>query len=197
MILLTRPQTESEALAQILGAENCVIAPMMEIVKLEFEAPKNHQATISTSGNVEYDADIKIPSQGKTAQEILQYCLNNLQRNGGKIVYLSGDDVTLDIAAELVTQGFEAERVIAYKQVATKKFDADLKEVSIATFFSLNSLKNFRNLCGEQDLGHISCVCISKKLANTAEKMGWKNLLISQQPNLSGMLEKIRQAVLD
>lgn len=197
MILLTRPYEQSAALASILGEKNCVIAPMMEIVKCEFTVPKNVQATISTSKNVDYDADIKIPEQGKTADEILQYCLARLSPTDGKVIYLSGDDVTLDIAAKLREHKFDTERIVAYGQVPTDKMDTNFDEISIATFFSLNSIKNFEKLADEQDLSDISCVCISKKVNDLANQMGWKKTYVADAPNLSGMLDKIQQAFLD
>lgn len=194
MILLTRPYEQSFAIAQILGVENCIIAPMMEIAKREFEVPKNVQAIISTSKNVEHDVDIKIPEQGQTAEEILQYCLGNLSPNNGKVIYLSGDDVTLDIAEKLREHKFDAERVVAYEQAPTKKMEVELDEISIAMFFSLNSLKNFEKLAGDKDLTEISCICISQKVADFANTMNWKKTYIADEPNLSGMIDTIHKA---
>ena len=191
MILLTRPQEQSEALTCILGAENCVIAPMMEIEKLSPSLPDSLQATISTSKNVDYAADISIPNQGKNADDILQYCLNRLHPKDGKVIYLSGDDVTLDIAAQLRANKFDADRVVAYRQVPSRSFDADLKDISIATFFSLNSLKNFKKLAGGEDLSGIACVCISQKVADFAAEMGWLEIHIADEPNLAGMMDAI------
>lgn len=193
MILLTRPYEQSASLAHILGERNCIIAPMMQIEKCNFILPEQKQATISTSKNVDYETDINIPTHGKNAEEVLQYCLNNLSKNGGKIIYLSGDDVTLDIAEKLKNHGFDAERVIAYKQVPTQDAQIDLEQVSIATFFSLNSLKNFLKIFGNHDLSKISAICISNKVGKLAEKQSWKKIDIAEKPELKSMIDKIQK----
>jgi uroporphyrinogen-III synthase len=196
MILLTRPHADSLQLAKVLGLENCVIAPMLEIEQLKFQINNPYQAIVSTSKNVEYDVNISIPQQGKNAAEILQYCLENLSSSAGKIIYLSGDVVTLDIAAELRKHGFDAERIIAYKQIPAKKIAADLSEITIASFFSSQTLLNFKALANDRDLGKISCVCISEKVAQTARKMGWKNIHIAKKTNATGMIAAIQEASL-
>jgi len=197
MILLTRPAKDSLEIAKILGKQDCIIEPMLEIEQVAFKIPKAHQAVISTSKNVNYQTDIKIPEHGKNAAEILKYCENNLSREAGKIIYLSGDELTLDIAEKLREQGFEAERIIAYKQIRARKLNVDLSEISIAVFYSLNSLRNFKNLSADNKLNHISCVCISEKVAELALKMSWKKIHIAAQTNSRSMIAQIQQASLE
>ena len=196
MILLTRPHADSLELAKVLGQEHCIIAPMLEIQQLKFQINNPYQAIVSTSKNVEYEVDISIPQHGKYAAEILQYCLDNLSTAAGRIIYLSGDVLTLDIAAELQKHGFDAERIIAYKQVPTKKLNADLSKITIASFFSSQTLLNFKTLANDRDLHEIACVCISEKVANIAQKMGWKNIHIAKKPTATAMIASIQQASL-
>ena len=135
MILLTRPYKNSLELAEKLGAENCIIEPMLEIRQLDYNIKNNYQAVVKTSKNITlpYQGEcISIPKHGKNAQEILQYCLKKLQPESGKVLYLSGNNISLDIAEELRKNGFDAERIIAYEQIP-------------ATEFSDEFLKKFKN----------------------------------------------------
>ena len=197
MILLTRPYEDSLKLAKILGHEHCIIASMFEVEQQNFQVTPPYQAIISTSKNVQHDVDISIPQHGKNATEILQYCLDNLSATSGKVIYLSGDVVTLDIAAELRNHDFDAERVITYKQIPAKKLGADLSKITIASFFSTQTLLSFKALCNDLDLNKISCVCISKKVAETAGEMGWKNIYIAKKANATAMIAAIQEASLD
>lgn len=209
MILLTRPYDDSMALAVVLTKEYCIVEPMLTIEKLDIDFDKilsaKIQAIVSTSRNAMLPKTdipiIKIPEHGKNAEEILQYCLNNLKKSNGKIIYLSGNVTTMDIAAKLKNEGYDTKRVIAYKHIPaarlSQNFYDNLSEIRIASFFSTKTLLNFKNLCEDRYLSKITCICISDKVAQTAKKMGWKDIQIAKQPNSRSMIAQIQQASLE
>lgn len=197
MILLTRPFQDSTNLAKILGEETCLVEPMMEIKQLSFQIKDSCQAIVKTSKNTNHKADIYIPEHGKNANEILEYCLQNLLPENGKIIYLSGDNITLDIAEELQKNGFDAEKIIAYKQISTKEFSNEFlmnfEGIKIAIFFSNQTIKNFLHLSEKHNLNlkNIICVCISENVSRETNMADWKDIKIATTPNLNGMLDAI------
>src|SRR5690606_5171733 len=130
----------------------------------------NPQAIVKTSKNAPdvniWPITIKIPDNGSTADEILEYCKNQFTPDGGKIIYLSGEPVALDIAEELCKLGFDAEKVITYKQIPSsvfsKSFIDNLVNIKTATFFSIETSKNFNSLVEKHNLQnaikHINCI---------------------------------------
>ena len=196
MILLTRPYEDSLELAKILGEENCVIEPMLEIEKLNYSFNDGYQTIVTTSKNSPQQGDIKIPDYGKNAKEILDYCLKNLKPDDGKIIYLSGDVVTLDIAEELKKNGFDAERIISYSSTPVSDLSDNLlgniNKITHALFFSLRTIENFLTLIEkhslQNELAHIACIAISDKVANAAKPYKWHKIAIADEPNLNSML---------
>ena len=212
VILLTRPYKDSLEIAQKLGEENCLIEPMMEIEQLEIDL-SNYiktaiQAIVVTSKNVTppnlsplkggiEGEDIKIPEHGKNAKEILSYCLENLLPEAGKILYLCGNNITLDIADELKKNGFDAEKVVTYNQIPIEKFSDEFlskfDKIKIASFFSKQTLRNFLELAQKYNLNlkNIICICISENVSRETLPNIWKEIKIAKEPNLDGMLELI------
>ena len=201
MILLTRPYKDSKKLADKLGEENCFIEPMMSIEQLEIDLTEHInndiQAIVVTSKNVKYFSDIKIPENGSNAREVFEYCLDNLLPEAGKILYLSGSFVTLDIAEKLCQRGYDAERIVTYNQLYPEKFSDEflknIEKVKIATFFSNQTIRSFVKLAKENNLNleNITCLCIAKQVAETAKQLNWKDVQIAKTANLNGMLDLI------
>ncbi len=147
-LLLTRPQSESEALAGILrkrGIEAC-ISPVMEIVRLALDLPpdRSFQAVLLTSGNavdsligaeMSFDTPIfcvgdatarrltgtafsDIRSAAGDSADLLALLRRELKPRDGPILYLSGMMIAADIAAALSEAGFEVERRVVYRAQA-------------------------------------------------------------------------------
>lgn len=213
MILLTRPHKDSKKMAEILGVKNCIIEPMIEINKLDTDLTEhinnNPQAIVKTSNNAPdiniWPITITIPENGKNAQEILDYCKTQFSPKGGKIIYLSGDPISLDIAEELNNAGFDAQRVITYKQIPSVEFGesflSNLSSIRTATFFSLETFNVFAGLIEKRNLqesiGHISCIALSRKIADEVAKLGWADVDCCSQPNQDSMIRRIRNPLLD
>jgi len=209
MLLLTRPYEDSMALAVIFAKEYCIVEPMITIEKIKPNFDKiltgKTQAIVSTSRNAILPETtipiIKIPEYGQNAEEILQYCVKHLKKDKGQIIYLSGNLASVDIAAKLRAVGYDAKRVVTYKQVPATRLSQNFYDnhdkIRIATFFSEKTLENFKNLCESKCLSKITCICISEKVAKKADKMGWKSIQVAKQPNSAAMIAAIQQASLD
>lgn len=210
MILLTRTVENSINLAKEITTRNleCMVEPMLEINQLNkdimYHIISSPQAVVITSRNArhilpDYVKTINIPEHGKNAAEILQYLEENMKKDGGKIVYLSGNIVTLDIAEELKMQGFDAEREVVYESTPpedfSKSFLEKIDKIKIAIFFSSETLRNFLQLIEKHNLQtklqNITMLAFSRKIAEHNEASLWKEVHYSHQPDEESLLEKL------
>jgi uroporphyrinogen-III synthase len=200
MILVTRPQNDSELTAKKLaelGFES-LIEPMLIINQLN---PKIPQADyyLSTSNNsrgyVPADKLISIPKHGKNAEALLHYTLTNL--HGKKIVYLRGNEITIDLTERLKANGFDASSVVVYTSAAPTRlsdnFASNIDDVRTALFMSQKTVENFCRLatCYSLDLTAITAICLSKKIATSID-VKFKTIKTSKEPSLESMLDIIK-----
>jgi uroporphyrinogen-III synthase len=152
-VLLTRPQSEAESLAKVLGKRgiDAVIAPVMEIVPLDLDlsGKVEYQAVLLTSGNA-VDALIgsglraslpifcvgdatarrlamtafdDVRSAAGASDDLVALVRRDLSPTGGPILYLSGMMIAADIGAALAETGFKIDRRVVYRAQAIEKPD--------------------------------------------------------------------------
>jgi uroporphyrinogen-III synthase len=126
-------------------------------------------------------------SANNSAASLLDLALEKLSKNNAKeknlVVYLAGEKITLDLAAKLSEQNFNAKKIVVYKTVEVKKFshttisgikNGDIDEIWI---YSKNSLEIFYKLAQKHNLleclSQIKILCLSKKIAELAKKIGF------------------------
>lgn len=205
MILITRPLPDAERTAELLNARShdTLVEPMLEIRRLNPAIPSEDiQAFILTSRNARHALPgkamaLSIPEHGKDGEEILEHAQNMLDKNAGKIIYLRGNIITLDIAGELSKQGFDADDVIVYESDPVKNFSRSfiehLAKVTTATFFSKASYANFVKLCREENilgsLKKIKAVFLSETMVSDEDV--WHSIYIADHPDLEHMVKKI------
>ncbi len=212
-ILLTRPTKLSQKVAQILAQKNLssLIQPLFSIVEIANLQPINQklQGVLITSSSAVFaleklvvKKDILVLAVGKktalaikklgykniliannSATELLNLTLEKLSKNGGLVVYLSGENITVDLAKKLQEQNFEAKRIIVYKTIENKKFSATTIEevrsgnITEIWFYSKNSVKIFYKLAKKHNLlvclSKIKILCLSQEIADFAKELGF------------------------
>ena len=193
MILITRPREDSEEMAKILKAKGykCLIAPMFEIEYKQFK-PRNYTVYIATSKHAQKYAPknsrlISIPANGADAKQIYNWILKNLNPKKEKLLYLRGNNITLDLTIKLHQKGFDCDEVIVYETKPTTAPISNLNKVTLATFMSAQTLQNFIKLT---DL-KMPILVLSKKIADLAKINGFKKIQTAPQPNLNSLLSVI------
>ncbi len=207
MILITRPVEDAKNLTEILTRKGyeCIIEPMLEIQKFS-PAIKKAAVYITTSNNAEEfvpanGVHISIPKNGKNASEIVEHVMNNYTPEDGKILYLRGDVITLDIKSTLKEVGFDVDQVVVYKSAAPDELSAallkDIYKVQVATFFSEQSFMNFEELAKKHKLKEalkgIKLLALSEKIAKKANKFDWKGIYAAQLPNQQSLIERLEE----
>lgn len=207
MILITRPRDDAANLTEVLSRKGyeCIIEPMLEIKKLAPSIKKNG-IYITTSNNAEEfvppnSAHVSIPKHGNSAAEILEHIINNYTPADGKMFYLRGDNITLDIKTSLKDMGYDVEEIVVYQSEAPQEFsDALLKDiykVQVATFFSAQSFENFEELAKKHKLKEaikgVKLLALSDKIAKKANKYDWKGIYSAELPNQQSLVEKLEE----
>ncbi len=109
-----------------------------------------------------------------------------------KFLYLSADHVATDILGILSAQGHKVQRVIVYKSITINNFDNNiLRGLSFATFYSSRIAMTFYNLCINENLSHITAVCLSKNIAKNLKELSFKNIIISKIPKEEALLREL------
>lgn len=152
-VLLTRPRTEAEVLAEILTKRriDSLIAPVMEIVSLDLDLSEklDYQAVLLTSGNA-VDALIgsgltpelpifcvgdatarrlatttfsDVRSAAGASDDLAALVSRDLLPTEGPVLYLSGMMIAADIGAALAEAGFKIDRRVVYRAQAIEKPD--------------------------------------------------------------------------
>jgi uroporphyrinogen-III synthase len=152
-ILLTRPRTEAETLADVLAEReiDTLISPVMEIERLGFVLPENagYQAALLTSGNavdalIGSDIAVDLPifcvgdstarrlavtkfndvrSAAGASDDLVELICRDLSPGEGPVLYLSGMMIAADIGASLADAGFKVDRRVVYRAQAIEKPD--------------------------------------------------------------------------
>lgn len=218
-ILITRPLKSSLQTAKILDKKNISysIFPLFSIKKSQDLKPikGKAQAVLITSNEAIFallklgiKKDVLILTVGEetlkkvqklgyknaiaaanSATSLLQLAQKQLNKKE-QIFYLSGQNITLDLAKELESKGFAAKRIIVYKTIEIQNFSTriinEIKEgeISEVLIYSQNSLKIFHKLIQKHDLSKFSnrlkISCLSSKIAASAKKLKFLKIEIKK-----------------
>lgn len=227
-VLVTRPQAEAASLANELARRGieAVMAPMLAIVPTGARIPDavRFQAAAVTSGN---GADglaaaisrraLPVFAVGGATGEALRghgfapvfvaegtglalvgLILNKVLPVDGPLLWLSGDEVRVDLAAELGRNGIEVERVIGYRAEAAAELPAEAAKalsdgtVGGALFFSPRSAERFASLVTGAGLARqtagMTAHCLSAAVAEAARTLPWATIRIARRPTRDDLL---------
>lgn len=198
MILITRDFDSAKKMRTKLGKKNCFLEPLFEVKYLPIKIVDKGQVFVTTSRharnyipkNATYAS---IPEHGKNAEEILAYLQNNV---AGKITYLRGDNITVNIAAVLPNANEVIVYNTIYKNSLSERLLRNISKIKIALFFSAKAAEKFCELAEKhkikQELQHITCLCLSKKVAEAAKPVSWAKIVCADAANEKSLLEKLK-----
>lgn len=213
-ILLTRPRESSKILAVQLQKKGfkAIISPLFEVEHLKNIVLQKPQAILITSMNsipallesgVSKDTKIlavgtqtknKIKGYGYnntasasgSASRLKELALDKLSPRSGPCIHLSGEIVTIDLAQELSREGFQAQKMVAYKIIESKSLSTNvinkIKSRSIDTtlVYSQNTASIFHKLLTKHNLleycQSIRLLCLSDKISNYCLELGFEQV---------------------
>jgi uroporphyrinogen-III synthase len=126
-----------------------------------------------------------------SAQSLLDQIITKKQiAKNQKILYLSGEKITIDIAQKLREIGYDATRKIVYKIHSSSlaeniKQDLQNNEINDIALFSKNGAEIFFNLCQQEniDLSRKKILCLSQNIADYCKELGFVGKIEKSQRN--------------
>ncbi len=144
------------------------------------------QNVISAEGNVE---------------NLKELILQNFDKKSGKLVYVSGENISVDLDKHLLIEGYNIKRIVNYKTNHNKKFDenfvSELKQnmPEIVYVYSQNSASSFLNFIktyhSEGLWMNTNLMCIGEKTSTILNEIKWKKIFLFNPGEEEFLLYKI------
>ena len=144
--------------------------------------------TISASGNINALKNLIINSK-------------EIKKND-KLAYICGDQITLELDKELLTEGFKVKKFVNYfSEKITSINESNIELIrkypsNVIFVYSLRSAESFNSIVANYSLAPMMTqsvvMCISKKIADFFNKAGWKKNKVFNPGNEIIELEKIK-----
>jgi uroporphyrinogen-III synthase len=230
-ILFTRPLEDCHEMIlkfQSLGHEISHL-PLINIEGLKYEVPNysEFKGIIFTSSNAIKFLDIKsidkklkcfcvggatekkarsVGFQNVFAAEgnvnnLKELILQNFKSSEGKLIYISGEIISSSLDKELISDGYNVERIINYRANEIEKYDENfieklkLKMPEITYIYSQNSAINFLKVIKNYQLETLwmntNLMCIGEKTSSILNEIKWKKIFLFNPGEEEFLLYKI------
>ena len=230
-ILLTRPLEDcSEMIIKFKSLGHQVShLPLLSIEKVDYEQINslNFKGMIFTSANAVKFLDLKnidknlqcfcvgsatekkarsvgfqnvIAAEGNV-ENLKELVLQNFDHKDGKLIYVSGEIISVDLDKELTKEGYNIKRIVNYKTTHNQKFDESfvkelkLKIPDMVYIYSQNSalsLLNFIKIHQSESLWmNTNLMCIGEKTSSILNEIKWKKIFLFNPGEEEFLLYKI------
>ena len=230
-ILLTRPLEDCSEMIlkfQSLGHQVSHL-PLLNIVKVNFEEINfsDFKVIIFTSANAVKFLDIKkidknllcfcvgnatekkargagfqnvVAAEGNV-ENLKELILQNFDKKNGKLIYVSGETISIDLDQLLLKEGYDINRIINYRSIHNEKFDENFVEAlksnmpDMVYIYSQNSaysyLKFIKNYQLENLWMNTNLMCIGEKTSSILNEIKWKKIFLFNPGEEEFLLYKI------
>ena len=127
--------------------------------------------------------------------------LQNFKPSEGKLIYISGEIISSNLDKELISDGYNVERIINYRANEIKKYDESfieklkLKMPEITYIYSQNSAINFLKVIKNYQLETLwmntNLMCIGEKTSSILNEIKWKKIFLFNPGEEEFLLYKI------
>ena len=125
----------------------------------------------------------------------------NLNPKKGKMVYVSGETISINLDQELLKEGYNIKRIINYRTYQNNNFDENfvnklkLYIPDIVYIYSQNSAMSFLKLIKLHKLDNIwmntNLMCIGEKTSAILNEIKWKKIFLFNPGEEEFLLYKI------
>ena len=230
-ILLTRPLEDcSEMILKFKSLGHQVShLPLLEIEKVNYDEIDllNLKGIIFTSANAVKYLDVKkidkkllcfcvgnatekkargtgfqnvISAEGNV-ENLKELILQNFNPKDGKIIYISGETISVNLDQQLIKEGYNIKRIVNYRTTHNKRFDEkftnELKQKmpDIVYVYSQNSASSFLNFIKVYQLESLwintNLMCIGEKTSSILNEIKWKKIFLFNPGEEEFLLYKI------
>ena len=138
---------------------------------------------------------------GGNVENLKEVILQNFDKKDGKLVYVSGEIVSVNLDQQLEEEGYNIKRVINYRTSPIEKFDQrfinelKLKMPDIIYIYSQNSASSFLNIIKiyqlESHWMNTNLMCIGEKTSTILNEIKWKKIFLFNPGEEEFLLYKI------
>ena len=230
-ILLTRPLEDcSEMILKFQSLGNKVShLPLLKIDKLEYDKVNllDYKVIIFTSANAVKFLDVKsldkkilcfcvgivtekkarsigfqnvIGAEGNV-KNLKELILQNFSKKDGKVIYVSGETVSVDLDKQLIKEGYNVKRIINYSAIHNENLDHNfvrelkLNMPDIVYIYSQNSALSFLKFIRLHQLDNLwmntNLMCIGEKTSVILNEIKWKKIFLFNPGEEEFLLYKI------
>ena len=230
-ILLTRPLEDcSEMILKFKSLEHQVShLPLLSIDKVSYEEINflDYRAIIFTSANAVKFLDLKqidkkllcfcvgnatekkarsvgfqnvIAAEGK-ATNLKELVLQNFDQKDGKLIYVSGETISIDLDQQLLKEGYNIKRIVNYRTNHNEIFDENFVEElksnmpDMVYVYSQNSASSFLKFIKIYQLESLwmntNLMCIGEKTSSILNEIKWKKIFLFNPGEEEFLLYKI------
>jgi len=230
-ILLTRPLEDCSEMIlrfQSLGYKVSHL-PLLTIKKIDYDSSdlKNFKGIIFTSANAVKFLDTKkldkkflcfcvgnateakarkagfqnvISAEGNV-ENLKELILQNFDKKDGKLIYVSGQTITVNLDQQLSKEGYEIKRIINYQSNHNEKFNENFIQAlklnlpDIVYVYSQNSALSFMKFIKIHRLENLwintNLMCIGEKTSTILNEIKWKKIFLFNPGEEEFLLYKI------
>ena len=230
-ILLTRPLEDcSEMIIKFKSLGHQVShLPLLSIDKMDYEEIKfsDYKGIIFTSANAvkflnlqSIDKNLlcfcvgsatekkarsagfqKVIAAEGNVENLKELVLQNIDKKDEKLVYVSGETISVDLDQQLQKEGLNIKRIVNYRTSHVQKFNKNfieelkLKVPDLAYIYSQNSASSFLNFIKIYQLESLwmntNLMCIGQKTSSILNEIKWKKIFLFNPGEEEFLLYKI------
>ncbi|MBD1164109.1 uroporphyrinogen-III synthase [Pelagibacterales bacterium SAG-MED11] len=138
---------------------------------------------------------------GGNVENLKELILQNFDKKDGKLIYISGEIVSVNLDHQLEEEGYNIKRVINYITSPIEKFDKrfinelKIKIPDIVYIYSQNSASSFLNIIKIYQLESLwmntNLMCIGEKTSTILNEIKWKKIFLFNPGEEEFLLYKI------
>ena len=155
-------------------------------------------ATEKKARNIGFQNVIAAEGNVENLKELI---FQNFDKKEGKLIYISGEKVSVNLDQQLEKEGYNIKRVINYKTSHIGKFDVrfvnelKVKIPDIVYIYSQNSASSFLNFIKINQLESLwmntNLMCIGEKTSTILNEIKWKKIFLFNPGEEEFLLYKI------
>ena len=141
-----------------------------------------------------------IAAEGNVSN-LKELVLQNFDKKNGRLIYISGETISVDLDQQLSEEGYDLERIVNYRTTHNQKFDENfvkelkLKIPDMVYVYSQNSalsLLNFIKIHQSETLWmDANLMCIGEKTSSILNEIKWKKIFLFNPGEEEFLLYKI------
>ena len=134
-------------------------------------------------------------------ENLKELVFQNFDQKDGKLIYVSGETISVDLDRQLINEGYNVERIVNYRTAHNQKFDENfVRELKfnipdMVYVYSQNSASSFLNFIkihqSESLWMNTNLMCIGEKTSSILNEIKWKKIFLFNPGEEEFLLYKI------